>query len=176
MFSLSLGRRVPYRSRTGSSGCIGFIAPHAAHVRPTDDLSDVRSRSFRVSIRSVCSSAAAALGIGWSAWSSSAFAGTVFVHAAYVPSTVVYAPRPVYAPPPAYVALATVTAVTVVAPAKPLPYAAVPIPVPVPVPVVAVPAAVPVAAAPVAGYAVVPAVSVVYTQPVLAVPAVAAPR
>jgi hypothetical protein len=116
-----------------------------------------------VSIRSICSSAAAALGI---ACSSGAFARTVFVHAAYVPTTVVYVPPyPVYAPAPAYV----VPSVTVIAPVMqvPVPDAAVPIPLPIPVPV-----AVPAATAP--GYAIVPAQNVAYAQPVLAVPATTA--
>jgi hypothetical protein len=110
-----------------------------------------------VNIRSVCSSAAAALGIGWSAWSSSAFAGTVFVHAAYVPAAVVCPPpHPVYAPSPAYVVQASVTAAATVAPpVRSLPYAAVPIPVPCGVVAPAVPAR-----------------NIVYAQPVHAVPAV----
>ncbi|GAB7525916.1 hypothetical protein [Paraburkholderia sp. 2C] len=119
-----------------------------------------------MNIRSVCSSAAAALGIGWSAWSSSALAGTVFVHAAYVPAAAVCPPpRSVYAPSPAYVMQASVTAAATVAPPlTSLPYAAVPIPVPCNV---VAPAA--------------PARSIVYAQPVRAVPAVtvsaiAAPR
>ncbi|MDQ7981108.1 hypothetical protein QYH69_28125 [Paraburkholderia sp. SARCC-3016] len=88
-----------------------------------------------MNIRSVCSSAAAALGIGWSAWSKSALAGTVFVHAAYVPVTVFCPPpRPVYAPPPAYVVRASVTGAgaateATVPSVRTLPYAAVPIPV-----------------------------------------------
>lgn len=126
-----------------------------------------------MNIRSVCSSAAAALGIGWSAWSSSALGGTVFVHAAYVPTAAVCppprAPRPAYAPSPAYVVQASVTAAAAVAavapPVKALPYAAVPIPLPCG------------ANAPAA----VPARNIVYAQPVRAVPAVtvsaiAAPR
>ncbi|QYD69779.1 hypothetical protein KZJ38_05345 [Paraburkholderia edwinii] len=107
-----------------------------------------------MNIRSVCSSAAAALGIGWSAWSSSAFAGTVFVHAAYVPACP--PPHPVYAPSPAYVVQASVTAAATVAPpVRSLPYAAVPIPVPCGVVAPAVPAR-----------------NIVYAQPVHAVPAV----
>ncbi|HEY3597961.1 MAG TPA: hypothetical protein VGL08_10685 [Paraburkholderia sp.] len=85
-----------------------------------------------MSIRSVFTSAAAAFGI---ACSSSAFAGTVFIHAAYVPTAIVYAPpppRPLYVPAPAYVVPATVT-VVLPAPQKPVPYAVVPIPVVVPV-------------------------------------------
>jgi hypothetical protein len=119
-----------------------------------------------VKIRSVCSSAAAALGIGWSAWSSSAFAGTVFVHAAYVPTVAICPPpRPVYAPSPAYAVQASVTAAATVAPpVKSLPYAAVPVPVPCGVVTPAVPAR-----------------NIAYMQPVRAVPAVtvsaiAAPR
>jgi hypothetical protein len=102
---------------TGSCGI-------AAHARFSDD----RFEEFRVSIRSVCSSAAAALGFGWSVWSSGALAGTVFVHAAYVPATVACVPpRPAYAPPPASVARA---AVTMAPPLTSLPYTAVPIPLP----------------------------------------------
>jgi hypothetical protein len=113
------------------------------------------SRTFKessVSIRSICLSAVIALGI---VCSPSAFATTVFVHAAYVPGPVVYvAPRPVYyvpphpvyyvpARPPVYVvpvARPVPVVVTVAAPPpppkkKPVPYATVPIPVPVVVPV-----------------------------------------
>jgi hypothetical protein len=157
----------------GSTRFIGSGARRfAARVRFPDD----RYKECCVNIRSVCSSAAAALGIGWSAWSSSAMAGTVFVHAAYVPVAAVCpparAPRAAYAPSPAYVVQASVTAAataatvaTVAPPVKPLPYAAVPIPLPCGA---AVPAAVPVR-------------NIVYAQPVRAVPAVtvsaiAAPR
>jgi hypothetical protein len=134
----------------------------AARVRFPHD----RYKECCVKIRSVCSSAAAALGIGWSAWSSSATGGTVFVHAAYVPAALVCPPpRPIYAPSPAYVMQASVTAaVTVAPPVTPVLYAAVPIPVPCN------------AVAPAA-----PARNIVYGQPVRAVPAVtvsaiAAPR
>lgn len=124
-----------------------------------------------MSIRSACTSAAAALGI---ACSSSAFARTVFVHAAYVPTTVVYVPPlpaqlpaqvPVYAPTPGYV----VPSVAVVAPVlpQPLPAAAVPIPLPVTTVAVAAPAAI------TPGYALVPAQHIAYAQPVLAVPVAA---
>jgi hypothetical protein len=139
----------------GSSRFIGSVARRiAARVRFPGD----RYKECCVNIRSVCSSAAAALGIGWSAWSSSALAGTVFVHAAYVPAAAVCPPpRPVYAPSPAYVVQASVmSAATVATPVKSLPYAAVPIPVPCGV---VAPAAV-------------PARNIVYAQPVRAVPAV----
>jgi hypothetical protein len=129
-------------------------------------------RSFPVSIRSVCTSAAAALGI---ACSSGAFARTVFVHAAYVPTTIVYVPpvpvhapgqTPLYAPTPAY----AVPSVVLVAPVlqKPLPDGAVAIPLPVGgVGIGAANANTP-------GYAVVPAQNIAYAQPVLAVPRTAA--
>jgi hypothetical protein len=109
-----------------------------------------------VNIRSAYTSAIAAMGL---ACSTSAFAGTVFVHAAYVPA-VWYAPARTlnYVPPqPPYVvpvapAVPVVPYVAVLpppAPAKPLPYAT------VAVPVVAAPA-----------YPVVPARGIVYAQPV----------
>jgi hypothetical protein len=102
----------------------------------------------------------------------------VFVHAAYVPTTVVYVPPlpaqlpaqvpaqvPVYAPTPGYV----VPSVAVVAPVlpQPLPAAAVPIPLPVTTVAVAAPAAI------TPGYALVPAQHIAYAQPVLAVPVAA---
>jgi hypothetical protein len=104
-----------------------------------------------VNIRSAYTSAIAAMGL---ACSTSAFAGTVFVHAAYVPA-VWYAPARTlnYVPPqPPYVVPVAVPYVAVLpppAPAKPLPYAT------VAVPVVAAPA-----------YPVVPARGIVYAQPV----------
>jgi hypothetical protein len=109
-----------------------------------------------VNIRSAYTSAIAAMGL---ACSTSAFAGTVFVHAAYVPA-VWYAPARTlnYVPPqPPYVVpvapvVPVVPYVAVLpppAPAKPLPYAT------VAVPVVAAPA-----------YPVVPARGIVYAQPV----------
>jgi len=118
-----------------------------------------------VNIRTAYTSAIAAMGI---ACSTSASAGTVFVHAAYVPAAV-YAPaRTLYyvPPPPRYVvpvpvpvpAMAVVPYVAVVpppAPAKPSPYAT------VAVPVVAAPA-----------YVAVPTRNVVYAQPVAPVPVV----
>ncbi len=112
-----------------------------------------------MNIRSAYTSAIAAMGL---ACSTSAFAGTVFVHAAYVPA-VWYAPARTlnYVPPqpPYVVPVAPVVPVVPVvpyvavlpppAPAKPLPYAT------VAVPVVAAPA-----------YPVVPARGIVYAQPV----------
>jgi hypothetical protein len=93
-------------------------------------------REFHVTIRTAYTSALAALGI---ACSSSAFAGTVFIHAAYVP-TVVYAPPRAlpYAPPrppypvPVPVSVPVVPYVAVVPPpahAIALPYGAVAVPV-----------------------------------------------
>jgi hypothetical protein len=90
-------------------------------------------QEFHVNIRSAYTSAIAAVGI---ACSSSAFAGTLFVHAAYVPA-IVYAPARTlyYVPPqPHYVvpAAPVVPYVAVVpppGPARPLPYATVAVPV-----------------------------------------------
>ena len=115
-----------------------------------------------MNIRSTYTSAIAAMGI---ACSTSAFAGTVFVHAAYVPA-VVYAPSRTlyYVPPQPPVVVPVVPFAPVVpyvavvpppAPAKPLPYAT------VAVPIVAAPA-----------YAVVPARNVVYAQPLAGAPIV----
>ncbi|MPW15705.1 hypothetical protein GCT13_01935 [Paraburkholderia sp. CNPSo 3157] len=128
-----------------------------------------------MNIRSAYTSAIAAMGI---ACSTSAFAGTVFVHAAYVPAVVYAPPRTLYYVPPqppyvvpvvARVPVAPVVPVVPVvpyvavasspAPAKPLPYAT------VAVPVVAAPA-----------YAVPPARSIVYAQPLAVVPGVVVTR
>ncbi|SEK04174.1 hypothetical protein [Paraburkholderia diazotrophica] len=128
-----------------------------------------------MNIRSAYTSAIAAMGI---ACSTSAFAGTVFVHAAYVPAVVYAPPRTLYyvPPQPPYVVpvVPVVTRVPVApvvpvvpyvavvpppAPAKPLPYAT------VAVPIVAPPA-----------YAVAPARSIVYAQPVAVVPGVVVTR
>jgi hypothetical protein len=120
-------------------------------------------QEFRVNIRSVYTSAIAAMGI---ACSSSAFAGTVFVHAAYVPTAVVYVPpRTLYYVPPQphyivpvvpyapYVPAPVV--VTTALPPRPLPYATV---------------AVPIVAAP--PYPAVAVKTVTYAQPVMPVPVV----
>lgn len=90
-----------------------------------------------MNIRSAYTSAIAAMGI---ACSSSAFAGTVFVHAAYVPAAV-YAPARTldYVPPqppvvsmvPAATVVPYVVVVPPPAPAKPLPYATIAVPIPV---------------------------------------------
>ncbi|MBP0591243.1 hypothetical protein J8I87_16260 [Paraburkholderia sp. LEh10] len=115
-----------------------------------------------MNIRSAYTSAIAAMGI---ACSTSAFAGTVFVHAAYVPAAV-YAPARTlyYVPPQPPYGVPVIPAVQIVpyvavvpppAPAKPLPYATV---------------AVPVVAAP--PYPIVPAKSIVYAQPVAVTPVV----
>jgi len=134
--------------------------------RRTDPPCRISSKECSVSIRSVCTSAAAALGI---ACSSGSFARTVFVHAAYVPTAVVYvpplvAPSPVYAPTPGY----AVSSVAIVVPVlqQPVPAGAVPIPMPV--------AVSPAPAAVTPGYALVPAQNIAYAQPVLAVPAAVA--
>ncbi|AUT69344.1 hypothetical protein C2L64_14405 [Paraburkholderia hospita] len=93
-------------------------------------------REFHVNIRSAYTSAIAAMGI---ACSTSAYAGTVFIHAAYVPAAV-YAPARTlyYVPPqpPAVVpivpAAPVVPYVAVVPPPAPairLPYATIPVPV-----------------------------------------------
>jgi hypothetical protein len=109
-----------------------------------------------VNIRSAYTSAIAAMGI---ACSTSAFAGTVFVHAAYVPAALYVPARTLYyVPPQPHVVVPIVPAAPVVpyvavvpppAPARPLPYAT------VAVPIVAAPA-----------FAVVPARSAFYAQPV----------
>lgn len=88
-----------------------------------------------MTIRTACTSAIAAVGI---ACSSSAFAGTVFIHAAYVP-TIVYAPPRAlgYVPPrppyPVTVPVVPVVPYVAVVPppvaAVPLPYATVVVPV-----------------------------------------------
>jgi hypothetical protein len=91
-------------------------------------------QEFRVNILHAYTSAIAAMGI---ACSSSAFAGTVFVHAAYVPPVVVYAPpRTLYYVPsqPRYVVpvvpyVPAPVVVRTAAPALPLPYATIPVPV-----------------------------------------------
>jgi hypothetical protein len=133
------------------------------------------AEEFDVNIRSAYTSAIAAMGI---ACSTSAFAGTVFVHAAYVPAVAYAPPRALYyvPPQPPYVVpvvnsapvtpgmpvVPVVPFVAVVpppAPAKPLPYAT------VAVPVVAAPA-----------YAVAPARSIVYAQPVAVMPGVVVTR
>ncbi|ACC71582.1 hypothetical protein PPMP20_11980 [Paraburkholderia phymatum] len=117
-----------------------------------------------MNIRSAYTSAIAAMGI---ACSTSAFAGTVFVHAAYVPAALYVPARTLYyVPPQPHDAVAVVPATPVVpyiavvpppTPAKPLPYAT------VAVPVVAAPA-----------YVMVPSKRIVYTQPVAAMPVVVA--
>lgn len=116
-----------------------------------------------MNIRCTCTSAIAVMGI---ACSTSAFAGTVFVHAAYVPAVVYAPPRTLYYVPPqppyAVPVVPVVPYVAVVpppAPARPLPYAT------VAVPVLARPA-----------YAVTPARNIVYAQPVASVPAVVVTR
>lgn len=91
-----------------------------------------------MNIRSAYTSAIAAMGI---ACSTSAFAGTVFIHAAYVPAAV-YAPaRTLYYVPPQPPAVVTIVPaapvvpyVAVVPPPAPapairLPYATIPVPV-----------------------------------------------
>jgi hypothetical protein len=119
-------------------------------------------QEFHVNIRSAYTSAIAAMGI---ACSTSAFAGTVFVHAAYVPAALYVPARTLYyVPPQPHYAVPVVPAAPVVpyvavvpppAPAKPLPYAT------VAVPIVAAPA-----------WAVVPPRNVVYAQPVAVAPVV----
>jgi len=105
------------------------------------------------------------------ACSTSAFAGTVFVHAAYVPA-VVYAPSRTlyYVPPQPPVVVPVVPSAPVVPFAPVVPYVAV---VPPPSPARPLPyatVAVPIVAAP--AYAVVPARNVVYAQPLAGAPIV----
>ncbi|WP_109482335.1 hypothetical protein [Paraburkholderia sp. C35] len=89
-----------------------------------------------MTIRSACTSAIAAMGI---ACSTSAFAGTVFIHAAYVPAAV-YAPARTlyYVPPQPPVVVPIVPVAPVVPyvavvpppmPAKALPYGTIAVPV-----------------------------------------------
>jgi hypothetical protein len=125
-----------------------------------DDTRRSNQGKFKMNIRLISASAAAALGF---VFSTGAEAGTVVVYGA---------PPVIYAPPPrpVYYTVPVSTYVRVVP--SPAPVVVVPTPKPVPTVYVSPPKPTPIVYVPVAGgYAAVPAASVTYAQPVALVPA-----